>query len=275
MGSTFTGVFPKELLIKNKNINSHLHLFSLMYCRCVFLSESNEDDNLDFSQVKKYTGQDKITCRGHYEDPLDYLPYFKINNPLNFLYKFNTSDTAFTRRILICPFYFYFRNLTDYDYKKDDKYCRLLDKNKADELNECLDHVFSWLVNGAYKYYHEGLKDIPDVMLKARKEYIEDNDAVFTFINEMFISYNPDNKTHFRISKDNKKVMKDEFRISSQDMDTYFYYFMRENKGKYGNVIKKDFKKRMKQFGYEYKNIGNCWGYEGLRYKTTNEDCFD
>ena len=96
MGDTFTGVFPKELLIKNKNINAHLHLFSLMYCRCVFLSESNEDDNLDFSQVKKYSGEDKIKARGHYEDPVSFLAYFKINNPLNFLYKFNINDCIYS-----------------------------------------------------------------------------------------------------------------------------------------------------------------------------------
>ena len=29
----------------------------------------------------------------------------------------------------------------------------------------------------------------------------------------------------------------------------------------------------MEGLGYEYKNIGYCWGYEGLRYKTTKDDC--
>ena len=273
LGDTFTGVFPKELLIENKNINAHLHLFSLMYCRCVFLSESNENDNLDFSQVKKFSGEDKVKCRGHYEDPIDYYPYFKINNPLNFLYKFNTNDTAFIRRIFVMPFNYYFRKKTDYDFKKDDKYCRVLDKTKGEKLEKNLDHIFTWLVNGAYKYYQEGLDDVPDIMVEAKKEYIEDHDAVLTFINDMFEKYDPDNKEHFSCNDYNKKVMKDDFKIDSATMDRYFYYFMRENKGKYGNVIKKQFKVRMKNLGYDFKNIGNCWGYEGLRYKPVKEEC--
>ena len=118
-----------------------------MYCRCVCLSESNEDDNLDFSHVKKYYGEDKIKARGHYEDPVSFLAYFKINNPLNFLYKFNTNDSAliFIRRILILPFNYYLRKTTDYDYKKTDKYCRILDKSKSDELEKHMDHIFAWL----------------------------------------------------------------------------------------------------------------------------------
>ena len=132
MEDTFTGVFPKELLIKNKSINAHLHLF---------LCESNEDDNLEFSQVKKYSDEDKIKARRHYEDPVSFLAYFKINNPLNFLYKFNTNDSAFIRRILILPFNYYFRKTTDYDYKKTDKYCRILDKSKSKELDKYLDHI--------------------------------------------------------------------------------------------------------------------------------------
>ena len=273
MGSTFSGVFPKELLIKNKNINTELYLFSSMYCRCVFLSETNEDDNLDFSEAKKYSGEDPVSCRGHYEDPVKYMPYFKINNPLNFLYKFNTSDSAFIRRILVLPFKYYFRTTTDYDFSKTDSYCRVLDKTKSKELHQHLDHVFMWLVEGAYKYYQEGLDDVPEIMIKAKKEYIEDNDAILTFINEMFEVYDPDNKDHFHLTSKNHKVMNKEFKIESQSMDRYFYYFMTENKGKYGYIIKKAFKKRMKAFGYEYKNIGDCWGYEGLRYKPTKDEC--
>ena len=110
-------------------------------------------------------------------------------------------------------------------------------------------------------------------MVQAKKEYIEDNNAVLMFVKEMFEQYDPDDKTHFYFSPTNQKAMKPEFKIDSTSMDRYFYYFMRENKGKYGNVIKKDFKKRMELLGYEYKNIGHCWGYEGLRYKTTKDNC--
>ena len=273
MGSTFTGVFPKELLIKNKNINTQLYLFSLMYCRCVFLNESNEDDNLDFSEAKKYSGEDPVNSRGHYEDPVDYTPYFKINNPLNFLYKFNTSDTPFIRRILVLPFEYYFRKPSDYDFSKTDPYCRVLDNTKLQMLNQHLDHVFMWLVEGAYKYYQEGLDNIPKIMIKAKKEYIEDNDAILTFIKEMFEKYDPENENHFHFTSKNHKVMNKEFKIESRTMDRYFYYFMTENKGKYGNVIKKEFKKRMKGLGYEYKNIGDCWGYEGLKYRPTKAEC--
>ena len=64
-------------------------------------------------------------------------------------------------------------------------------------------------------------------MLKAKKEYIEDHNAVLMFVREMFEPYDPDNKTHFYFSPTKQKVMKPEFKIDSTTMYRYFYYFMR------------------------------------------------
>ena len=42
-------------------------------------------------------------------------------------------------------------------------------------------------------------------MLKAKKEYIEDNNAVLMFVKEMFEPYDPDDKTYFYFSPQTKK----------------------------------------------------------------------
>ena len=142
-----------------------------------------------------------------------------------------------------------------------------------------MDHVFTWLVEGSFKYYQNGLDDRPEIVNKAKEDYLYANDVVSNFINDNFkiketvvtqeLSTPEDYRKYPDIDSDEFKNM---FKISTDKMNGYFYKF---DKRGYGKVNTKQFKERMDKFGYSWKKIVGkdihgenitFYGYEGLQY---------
>ena len=106
----------------------------------------------------------------------------------NFAPKFDGTDQAIARRILIIPFLKYFRTKNEAGYNPKDKYCvPITDNNFKYELLGQRAQFFNYIAAGAiryYKYLGQLIDMMPETFKTARKKYIHTNDPVQQFVEE-------------------------------------------------------------------------------------------
>lgn len=67
--------------------------------RCIVFSEPNKNDKLNAGIIKELTGGEKLTVRGLYKEPIEFMPMFKVFILCNFLPTVNEEDYAIWRRL--------------------------------------------------------------------------------------------------------------------------------------------------------------------------------
>lgn len=137
--------------------------------RFVSASEANSQQKLDVAKAKRLVGGDTVTARFMRQDFFEYRPEFKLFMAVNILPEV-PADAAMFRRIRIVKFENQF---------KDDK----LKKDLEKELLEESDAILAWTVEGAVKWYKEGLPQCQKVE-DATKVYQESADILDRFISE-------------------------------------------------------------------------------------------
>jgi putative DNA primase/helicase len=173
------GRLSSDVVIKT---NSHHkggaseYLLKMRGLRVGVISEA-EDRTLDTEQIKSITGEDIIHARGLYErQSVEFVNQCRIVLITNDLPNFKLSDYAFIDRMIVLKFPFRFV----------DNPGNNVDEKKADDslikkgLTEKLDDIFSWMVQGAIKFYKQGLN--LSLVGKYRNEYITEIDNVTPFI---------------------------------------------------------------------------------------------
>lgn len=142
------------------------------HARILFTSESNEGDYLNEGKLKMLTGETTISVRQLYCEPFEFRPAFKIIFDTNHLPRVRGKDFAIWRRLKVIPF------TQTFSGASVDKY--LPQKLKSRREQEA---ILAWLVEGAVKYYQEGLHDIPSVV-SALQGYREEVDTIAPFLQE-------------------------------------------------------------------------------------------
>ena len=145
-------------------------LAQLVKARFVTCSEWNESDVLDEGKVKMLTGGSEISVRKLFGEPFSYAPKFKVFLDTNYLPHIHGGDYGIWRRIKLIPFY------ASFTKKK-------IDLNLPEKLRSEAEGILAWLVEGAVKYYAEGLKE-PRNFKDAYKAYKRFEDAIGSFIDE-------------------------------------------------------------------------------------------
>ena len=158
------------------------HLYALLGKRAVGYSEGETSDNseLDFSTLKRISGDDEISCRGLWKDQIEFKSQAKLNYLSNHIPRLS-GEEAVVHRFRLIPFNEQFvENPTGKQKLKDTDFT---DKLKTIYLSE----MFSWIVEGAYKYYKQRKIIMPTSIAKQAEKYVKQEDSIVSYFNHGFI----------------------------------------------------------------------------------------
>ena len=224
-------------------------VLQLKDCRCATFSETEANDALNEAIIKMISGNDTITARGLYKDPVSFIPQCKLMLCTNFKPDFNGNDRANVDRVRLVPF-----NARFVDNPNPNKPNEFIKVESIDKLihEKYMNEFFSWCVDGAMEYFKNKKFNPTGEMLEAQNEYIKEQSNITNFIEDTFDPC------------DNDLFLKSEIK-------TLYEYYCKENSikalkvsvlfTKFDEVFNKSFKCTTK----EYKGK---WIYKGLKLKS-------
>lgn len=172
----YASVSPVSIICKSdrsKNAEAaNPMLASLKGKRFVTMAESNQYGKLDEEMIKQLTGGEEIKARNLYEAASSFLPQFTLWLSCNDLPSVNDKSLFASDRVRVIEFN---RHFTEAEQ----------DKNLKNEFQttEAMQGIFTWLVEGYFKYRRFGLQMSP-AMRKVVRQYEKDNDLVLQFLKE-------------------------------------------------------------------------------------------
>lgn len=156
-------------------------VLQLKDCRLATFSETEANDNLNEAIIKMISGNDSITARGLYKDPISFIPQCKLMLCTNHKPVFNGDDKANADRVRLVPFNARFV----VNPKKANEYKRV---ELADQLigTKYMNEFFSWCVDGAIEYYKNKTFEPTGEMLVLQNEYIKEQANITNFIEDTY-----------------------------------------------------------------------------------------
>jgi len=142
-------------------------VLQLKDCRMATFSETEANDALNEAIIKMISGNDSITARGLYKDPITFIPQCKLMLCTNFKPDFNANDRANVDRVRLVPFNARFVD----NPTKSNEFVRVESIDKIVE-QKYMNEFFSWCVDGAIEYYKNKKFNPTGEMLEAQNEYI-------------------------------------------------------------------------------------------------------
>ena len=141
-------------------------------------SETASKDSLNDDLIKRITGEDKITARGLYRDPITFSLICKLILCTNHKPEINAQDKGMRRRVKFVPFNAKFceKPTKENEYLKDTKLLITLTK----EINE----FFSWCVEGAIAYYKDNNFNPPADIMKEENKYLDSKASIDAWFND-------------------------------------------------------------------------------------------
>jgi len=158
------------------------HLMHLLGARLAFVDESGLGAKLNETFVKTVTGGSSINARPLYGKVITFKPTFHLFLLTNNKPEINVDEST-KRRVVLIPFLAEFRGPPEYD--KDNPRHKPKDDNVEAMLLTKLDQLLTWIVRGSIKYFNEGLGEVPQEVANATKEYMNENDEIGNFINDV------------------------------------------------------------------------------------------
>lgn len=193
----YSTVAPVELICKHdrqKNAEAPTSVLAkLKGRRFVTMSESDTAGKLDESVIKQYTGGEKITARELYQSPITFKPQFTMWLSCNDLPSVRDKSLFASDRVRVIEFN---RHFTDAEQ----------DKGLKDyfESPEAMTGIFSWLIEGYFKYKRFGMT-MSDNMRAVVRQYEKDNDIVLQFLEDR-CTLAEDVSTRAKVLYDNYKI---------------------------------------------------------------------
>ena len=172
---------PDTIMIKKRDNGANTDIARLKSARFVTVEEPTEGVRLNEGLLKQLTGGSKVTARHLYGEEFEYYPEFKIWCATNHKPIIRGTDVGIWRRIKLIPF--------EVNIPKEK-----VDKNLRYNLRKEFPQILHWAVEGAIKWYAEGMTE-PQCVLNAVKEYKVEMDLLASFIEEcVIIDYESDDK---------------------------------------------------------------------------------
>jgi putative DNA primase/helicase len=172
----------KDVFVKSNNKSGGCEVLELKDCRLATFSETNAKDCLNESLIKMISGNDSITARGLYKNPVTFTPMCKLVLCTNHKPEFNGEDRANTDRVRFIPFNARFCETP----KKQNEYLKILGMDKI-IIDKYLDEFFSFCVQGSINYFLDQKFDPPAGIKESQDEYVKDQATISNFINDTFI----------------------------------------------------------------------------------------
>jgi putative DNA primase/helicase len=165
LGSDYSkGIPTQSLYAKKEESATSPEITRLIGTRFVYASEGKENERLNTGMVKRFTGDEKMTARGLYSDPVDFQPQFTVFLSTNHKPRIDDTTNSIWDRTRLIPFN---RRFTDEE----------VDTSLRKRFLEESSGILSWLVQGAVKFYQQGEK-LPHctAVTQATESYRTDSD---------------------------------------------------------------------------------------------------
>jgi putative DNA primase/helicase len=178
MGDYATQTTPDTWLAININsATARPDLARLPGVRLIVTSEPDDRRKLSENLLKIFTGGDPVTCRSLYKEEFTYIPVGKIFLSANYKLSVTGQDEGFWRRIKMIPF-----NVRIPESERD--------KNLFAKLQAEQDGILSWLVEGAVRWYRDGLPENQSVN-GMTADYKSEMDFLEDFLNDGSLELDP------------------------------------------------------------------------------------
>ncbi|HEY7339186.1 MAG TPA: phage/plasmid primase, P4 family [Bryobacteraceae bacterium] len=161
---------PKEAM-SNNAVNTDLA--DLQGCRFVSSSEVEQGQRLSLSRVKYLTGLGQIKARRLRENMITFQPTYKLFLDCNHRPVITDPNDAIWNRVKCIPFKIQIPQAE-------------IDRNLPEKLRSELPGILRWIVEGAVRYYCDGLGDSPDVTA-ATEDYRQESDRLKEFFEDKCI----------------------------------------------------------------------------------------
>ena len=175
LGTYATTIQIETLLFKptNGGAQASPDLARLSGARWVKTSEPSEGQKFNEGLIKQITGEDKISARFLYGSIFEFMPKFKIWIMANNRIIIRGRDDGIWRRMRIIEFN---RKFSEAEQDKDLKY----------KLQKEYSGILNWLIEGAYRYYSQGMKT-PSKVGVATNDYKKEMDVLSQFLEDEIV----------------------------------------------------------------------------------------
>lgn len=176
-------------LLTNKRASSNAATPEMANCkgkRFVVFQEPENDDKIHVGHMKELSGNDKISARALFKEPIEFYPQFKTILTCNKLPFIPSNDGGTWRRLRVTPFEMKFvNNPKEPNERKKDKYL----KDKMEKWKEPL--LFLLINRYVERYKNQGLIE-PDKIKQFTTEYQRQSDIYYEYLSEQLeITSNP------------------------------------------------------------------------------------
>ncbi len=197
LGQYYLQCAPEVFKAKNSVGGASPELFSLMGKRVAGYSESDTADKMELntSNIKMISGEDKIYARGLFRDPVNFKSPAKLCLATNFKPPLNAEKSIVDRLV-----YIFFDQCFDENDASNIEFVNEICEGKY------LSEAFSWIVKGSQEYYKNYKIEMPHKFKIRTKELLESEDSIETFI-KRFIT-----KTNKSSDYIKKKVLFDKYK---------------------------------------------------------------
>jgi putative DNA primase/helicase len=148
-------------------------LAMLRGARLVTSTETEEGARWAEAKIKTLTGGDAIQARFMRQDFFEFVPQFKLIVSGNHKPRLRAVNVAIRRRMNLLPFTV---TITDKDR----------DPHLGEKLKAEWPGILAWAIQGCLLWQSVGLKP-PQTVIDATEEYLDSEDTVGAFLNEIFI----------------------------------------------------------------------------------------
>lgn len=169
----YATVAPMEILTIGQGSQHPTGLAGLMGARLVTAQETEEGRRWAEARIKSLTGGDTITARFMRQDYFTFEPQFKLFVAGNHKPGLRGVDEAIRARLNLIPF-----TIT---IPKEER-----DPELPEKLKDEWPAIFRWAIEGCLEWRRTGLV-APSSVVEATNEYLADEDALQTWIDECTI----------------------------------------------------------------------------------------
>ena len=165
------GLGAPSLLAYDAHNRHPAEIADLQGVRLAVHAEMEDGQRMAEAKVKQLTGQGTLKARLMRQDFSEFPNITKHVLLTNHLPRIQGDDYAMARRLMVLPF--------SRVFTEEERDLELPRKLKQEAKG-----ILAWAVEGAEAYYAEGLKEVPEKVTKATKDYLVSNDPLGLFLDE-------------------------------------------------------------------------------------------
>jgi P4 family phage/plasmid primase-like protien len=176
-------ILPIALLTQKRQASNSAQssLVMMKGRRIAVLQEPSAGEEINVGLLKELTGNDRITCRGLYKEPIEFSPFIKMFLTCNDLPTIKADDGGTWRRIKVMEFISKFKD--GIKHENTDKHIYKMDTSLNDKMEHWGGAFMSYLLDVVYPAEYKN-RDLPPSVVQATAKYQKMGDIVSAYISD-------------------------------------------------------------------------------------------